>query len=115
MFKKVQHKISQLIRLKIAIRENEHPPRPRGLDERDHEDGVAKADAAGIGRNEGTVRFKFGPERLCAPVTQIDRAELSRMMPPQLQAQAVSHTSARTAADPSGLTQSAYDHSPMWQ
>jgi len=50
----------QLMRLKIAMRETEHPPRSRtpilGDGYHDLPDG---ADA--IGRNEGTVRFLFGP------------------------------------------------------
>jgi len=50
----------QLMRLKIAMRETEHPPRSRtpilGDGYNDLPDG---ADA--IGRNEGTVRFLFGP------------------------------------------------------
>ncbi|KAH8989649.1 cyclin-like protein [Lactarius hatsudake] len=50
----------QLMRLKIAMRETEHPPRSRtpilGDGYHDIPDG---ADA--IGRNEGTVRFLFGP------------------------------------------------------
>ena len=48
------------MRLKIAMRENEHSPRSRtpvlGDGYHDSPDG---ADA--IGRNEGTVRFLFGP------------------------------------------------------
>ena len=54
------HTSDQLMRLKIAMRENEHPPRSRspilGDGYHDVPDG---ADA--IGRNEGTVRFLFGP------------------------------------------------------
>jgi len=54
------HTSDQLMRLKIAMRENEHQPRSRtpllGDSSHDFPDG---ADA--IGRNEGTVRFLFGP------------------------------------------------------
>jgi CTD kinase subunit beta len=54
------HTSDQLMRLKIAMRENEHPARSRspilGDGYHDSPDG---ADA--IGRNEGTVRFLFGP------------------------------------------------------
>lgn len=54
------HTSDQLMRLKIAMRETEHPPRSRtpilGDASHDFPDG---ADA--IGRNEGTVRFLFGP------------------------------------------------------
>ncbi|KAI0731920.1 cyclin-like protein [Fomitopsis betulina] len=46
----------QLIRLKIVMRHSEHPPRARAslADEAEHE-------ASLLGRNEGTVRFLFGP------------------------------------------------------
>lgn len=54
------HTSDQLMRLKIAMRENEHPPRSRtqilGDGYHNFPDG---SDA--IGRNEGTVRFLFGP------------------------------------------------------
>lgn len=54
------HTSDQLMRLKIAMRETEHEPRSRtpllGEGSHDFPDG---ADA--IGRNEGTVRFLFGP------------------------------------------------------
>ncbi|RDB18047.1 CTD kinase subunit beta [Hypsizygus marmoreus] len=49
----------QLIRLKIDMRRNEHPPRPR--------QPLGSADPSALyrgddlGRNEGTVRFLFGP------------------------------------------------------
>ncbi|KAH9980355.1 cyclin-like protein [Lactifluus volemus] len=56
----VSYTLDQLMRLKIAMRENEHRPRSRtpvlGDAYHDFPDG---ADA--IGRNEGTVRFLFGP------------------------------------------------------
>lgn len=58
----VPYKHDALMRLKIHLRETEHPARPReppgaGRDASD-------ADTAGLGKNEGTVRFMFGPERL---------------------------------------------------
>jgi len=54
------HTSDQLMRLKIAMRETEHPPRSRTplLADGSH-DSPDGADA--IGRNEGTVRFLFGP------------------------------------------------------
>ena len=55
-----QHTSDQLMRLKIAMRENEHPPRSRTLVLGDgYHDFPDGSDA--IGRNEGTVRFLFGP------------------------------------------------------
>jgi CTD kinase subunit beta len=54
------HTSDQLMRLKIAMRENEHPPRSRTLILGDgYHDFPDGSDA--IGRNEGTVRFLFGP------------------------------------------------------
>lgn len=54
------HTSDQLMRLKIAMRENEHPPRSRTPILADgYHDSPDGADA--IGRNEGTVRFLFGP------------------------------------------------------
>jgi CTD kinase subunit beta len=61
----VPYKADQLIRLKIEMRETEHPPRPR--------QPVGSADASSfhgrggnalLGRNEGTVRFLFRPPAL---------------------------------------------------
>ncbi|KAH9941071.1 cyclin-like protein [Amylocystis lapponica] len=49
------YKADQLIRLKIVMRESEHPPRQRESSNR------AEAEASLLGRNEGTVRFLFGP------------------------------------------------------
>ncbi|KZT73927.1 cyclin-like protein [Daedalea quercina L-15889] len=46
----------QLIRLKIIVRESEHPPRPR-----ESLAQSAEYEASLLGRNEGTVRFLFGP------------------------------------------------------
>lgn len=54
------HTSDQLMRLKIAMRENEHPARSRTPILVDgYHDFPDGADA--IGRNEGTVRFLFGP------------------------------------------------------
>lgn len=66
-------KHDMLMRLKIHLRENEHPARPR------ESDGIVSGDDArevleksgdtsGLGKNEGTVRFIFGPERLVGTV-----------------------------------------------
>ncbi|KAI0070261.1 cyclin-like protein [Panus rudis PR-1116 ss-1] len=55
----VPYKPDQLMRLKIVMRETEHPPRQResaALGE-----VKAETEAAMLGRNEGTVRFLFGP------------------------------------------------------
>lgn len=55
----VPYKPDQLMRLKIAMREVEHPPRPREplwLGEMQ-----AEEDAMMLGRNDGTVRFLFAP------------------------------------------------------
>lgn len=49
-----------LMRLKIHLREIEHQPLPRGGEN----NFVRETDNAGIGKNEGTVRFMFGPERV---------------------------------------------------
>lgn len=46
------------MRLKIAMRETEHPPRMRDVG---FADAQAEADAMLLGRNEGTVRFLFAP------------------------------------------------------
>ncbi|TFK40848.1 cyclin-like protein [Crucibulum laeve] len=52
----------QLLRLKIAMRETEHPPRPRQpLGNADPSALYGGEDNNLIGRNEGTVRFLFGP------------------------------------------------------
>ncbi|KAJ8502578.1 hypothetical protein ONZ45_g11628 [Pleurotus djamor] len=54
------YKSDQLIRLKIHMREQEHPPRvrqPLGLS-----DSSVGDEAMQLGRNEGTVRFLFGPQ-----------------------------------------------------
>lgn len=49
----------QLMRMKIAMREAEHPPRYRQGAVAD--DPTADSEASLLGRNEGTVRFLFGP------------------------------------------------------
>ncbi|KAG6334610.1 hypothetical protein ID866_4486 [Astraeus odoratus] len=58
----VPYKPEQLLHLKIAMRENEHPPRPcrpwSSSDSNVMHDGN---EAALLGKNEGTVRFLFGP------------------------------------------------------
>ncbi|KAG6837180.1 hypothetical protein H0H93_013407 [Arthromyces matolae] len=52
----------QLIRLKISMRETEHPPRQRQpLGNSDPSALYGGEDVNLLGRNEGTVRFLFGP------------------------------------------------------
>ncbi|KAK2465363.1 hypothetical protein APHAL10511_002717 [Amanita phalloides] len=56
------YKADQLIRLKIVMRETEHPRRPRQpLGSADPSALYSGEDVALLGRNEGTVRFLFGP------------------------------------------------------
>ncbi|KAM6494376.1 Cyclin-like protein [Amanita muscaria] len=56
------YKADQLIRLKIVMRETEHPHRPRQpLGTADPSALYSGDDVALLGRNEGTVRFLFGP------------------------------------------------------
>lgn len=61
-----------LMRLKIHLREHEHPARPREVDSGPGDgarDTLEKSgDASGLGKNEGTVRFIFGPKRLVGTV-----------------------------------------------
>lgn len=58
----VPYKADQLIRLKIVMRETEHPPRPRQpLGNADPSALYSGDDSSLLGRNEGTVRFLFGP------------------------------------------------------
>ena len=58
----IPYKADQLIRLKIAMRETEHPPRPRQpLGSADPSALYHGDDIPLLGRNEGTVRFLFGP------------------------------------------------------
>ncbi|KAL1727158.1 cyclin-like protein [Schizophyllum commune] len=52
----------QLLRLKIKLRETEHEPRARNpIGRADPTAGHRSDDIAMLGRNEGTVRFMFGP------------------------------------------------------
>jgi len=53
------YKADQLIRLKIVLRESEHERRPR--ESAAPNELHAETQAALLGRNEGTVRFLFGP------------------------------------------------------
>ncbi|KZT11898.1 cyclin-like protein [Laetiporus sulphureus 93-53] len=53
----VPYKTDQLIRLKILMREHEHPPRQWEIAVPRYEENEASL----LGRNEGTVRFLFGP------------------------------------------------------
>ncbi|KAF8645263.1 hypothetical protein AX16_008087 [Volvariella volvacea WC 439] len=56
------YKSDQLIRLKIVMREREHPPRVRQpLGTSDPSALYTADDTTTFGRNEGTVRFLFGP------------------------------------------------------
>jgi len=58
----VPYKADQLIRLKIVMRETEHLPRPRQpLGNADPSALYSGNDSSLLGRNEGTVRFLFGP------------------------------------------------------
>ena len=58
----VPYKADQLIRLKIVMRETEHPARPRQpLGSADPSALYGGDDVALLGRNQGTVRFLFGP------------------------------------------------------
>ena len=58
----VPHDADQLIRLKIQMRETEHPPRSRQpLEQADPSELYGGNDSSQLGRNEGTVRFLFGP------------------------------------------------------
>lgn len=50
------------MRLKIAMRQSELPPRQRQpLITSDRSDILNAEDASFVGKNEGTVRFLFGP------------------------------------------------------
>ena len=59
----VPYKADQLIRLKIVMRETEHPPRNRESATGGEEDVFSfnKSDSTLLGRNDKTVRFMFGP------------------------------------------------------
>ncbi|KAH7913074.1 cyclin-like protein [Hygrophoropsis aurantiaca] len=58
----IPYKADQLIQLKIIMRENERRQRPRRPLENGDPSAIYNGDeAAMLGRNEGTVRFLFGP------------------------------------------------------
>ncbi|OAX39803.1 cyclin-like protein [Rhizopogon vinicolor AM-OR11-026] len=58
----IPYKADQLIRLKIMMRQNEHPPRPQQpLGSADPSELYNGNDIAMLGKNQGTVRFLFGP------------------------------------------------------
>ncbi|KAF8845168.1 cyclin-like protein [Paxillus ammoniavirescens] len=58
----IPYKSDQLIRLKIAMRQNEHAPRPhKPLVGSDPSALYNGEDVALLGKNQGTVRFLFGP------------------------------------------------------
>ncbi|KAF8449066.1 cyclin-like protein [Boletus edulis BED1] len=58
----VPYKADQLIHLKIAMRQNEYPPRPsQPLAGSDPSELYSGEEVALLGKNEGTVRFLFGP------------------------------------------------------
>ncbi|KAJ8585992.1 cyclin-like protein [Rhizopogon salebrosus TDB-379] len=58
----IPYKADQLIRLKITMRQNEHPPRPQQpLGSVDPSELYNGNDIAMLGKNQGTVRFLFGP------------------------------------------------------
>ncbi|KAI5999502.1 cyclin-like protein [Pisolithus albus] len=59
----IPYKSDQLLQLKISMRENEHPPRPDRplLSTPDLSATYSGNDVALLGKNEGTVRFLFGP------------------------------------------------------
>ncbi|KAG2344054.1 cyclin-like protein [Suillus weaverae] len=58
----IPYKADQLIRLKIMMRQNEHPLRPQQpLGSADPSELYNGNDIAMLGRNQGTVRFLFGP------------------------------------------------------
>lgn len=58
----VPYKADQLMKLKIVMRETEHTPRPRQpLGSSDPSALYGGDEVALLGRNEGTVRFLFGP------------------------------------------------------
>ena len=58
----IPYKSEQLLQLKIAMRESEHPSRPpRPLSGSDPIAMFSGNEVALLGKNEGTVRFLFGP------------------------------------------------------
>jgi CTD kinase subunit beta len=60
----VPYNADQLMRLKIAMREAEHTPQTRNNPSLPPEDQYKDDDMAMFGRNDGTVRFLFGPPRV---------------------------------------------------
>lgn len=58
------YKHDMLMRLKIHLREREHPAKPRTSNQE-------TGDIAGLGKNEGTVRFSFVPERIAKQGDQL--------------------------------------------
>lgn len=58
------YKADQLIRLKIAMRQTELPPRSRPPLGNTDPSASYNKDGTHIGRNEGTVRFLFGPPNI---------------------------------------------------
>ncbi|KAI0714023.1 cyclin-like protein [Cerioporus squamosus] len=57
----VPYKADQLIRLKIVMRETEHPPRNRESVAGGENIAFDKSDSTLLGRNDKTVRFMFAP------------------------------------------------------
>jgi len=57
----IPYKADQLIHLKIMMRQNEHPLRPQQPLNADPSELYNENDIAMLGRNQGTVRFLFGP------------------------------------------------------
>lgn len=60
----VPYKADQLIRLKIVMRESEHPSRVRESAAAGEDIDFNKNDSALLGRNDKTVRFMFVPPTL---------------------------------------------------
>lgn len=63
----VPFKHDTLMRLKIHLREIEHPGLPRDVEDQEDKamnDIEKSGDTSGLGKNEGTMRFLFAPERL---------------------------------------------------
>ncbi|EIN12726.1 cyclin-like protein [Punctularia strigosozonata HHB-11173 SS5] len=60
----VPYNADQLMRLKIVMRESEHAPQRPKESSVPPEDVYKDEDRAAFGRNDGTVRFLFGPPRV---------------------------------------------------